>query len=162
MNVQVAEVYPFDAEGGGCYFAHAAQRTIRDPESATQEQRLERVVVTDRFNDYEGRICIGEATVRHWAHLLGMYDRAQVVDWLDRLGRIANERDELTGALAQASVRIAELEARAGSTTVVYVMPDGRLSTSRDHVAGELGLITDPDPQPLSAADVGLEEEVHA
>jgi hypothetical protein len=154
---QVADTYPFDTEGGGCYFTRAEQRTIRDPE-AEREERLEKVIVTDRFNDYEGRICIGEATVRHWAQLLGMYDRSQVVDLLDRLGRITNERDELATGLAHATRRNAELEARAESSTVVYVLPDGRMSTSTDHVAGDLGLITDLDPRPLTDDDVRVVE----
>lgn len=134
---QVSDNYPGDAARGACYLTGASRGEIVtiDPETGEDRVRPEKVIVTPISIDFEGRLCFGERTVRHLAHLLGMVDSWRV----ERL-RVAHD-SLLTSALETA----AELErVRAENDTLtqmvekreqVFVATDGTAWPSRRSAA---------------------------
>lgn len=122
----VIDNYPGDAAGGCDYLSGAALgEVIVEDASGHQVRRRERVVVTPRHIDFEGQLCIGERTVRHLAHLLGMVDDWRVEKLGEQYEAVASERDELSAQLAEAHRTIETLsQIERQPITAVYVGAD--------------------------------------
>lgn len=84
---RLADDYPGDAAFGGDYFSRAALGEI----VTGTGRRREKVIVTDAFEDYEGRICVSERTVRHMAALIGLFTPEQVRELTQRCEYLEHE-----------------------------------------------------------------------
>lgn len=150
--MQVTSEYPGDAATGGCYLSGRARSEIID--DPNQPARPERVIVTDTYIDHEGRVCVGEITVRHMAHLLGMYHGEQVE-------AIAHENEALRAEVdAQRAELLAvreELAEAQDSIEKVYVDANGNTYTTLE--AAQAMSAPEPAP-PVPVEDQGL-NDVH-
>lgn len=126
MDIYLDDHYPADAAHGCDYLTRNAQGDIQVETPDGIVLRREKVLITNREEDFEGRICIGERTVRHLAHQLGLVD-----EW--RVDMVKADNEALRGRLvamsaaAQAArdenTRLAQLE--PPDADVVYVALDG-------------------------------------
>lgn len=119
--MQIHNVYPGDAARGCDYISGAALDKIVDAD--TGQMRDERVIITDLYVDHEGRVCIGEKSVKHMATLCGMFEG-------DRVRAIASENDRLRVTVEAQAVEVQALKEqnfalRAQKAVVVYVTPSG-------------------------------------
>lgn len=124
---EVTRDYPGDAARGGCYLSGASKGEI----VTATGRRAERVIVTPHHEEFVGRICIGERTVRHMAHLLGLFDEDQVAKIVARADRLEKERDALDNQLADALDEIDRLR-REKALREVFVDERGERHTSVD------------------------------
>lgn len=147
----LAENYPGDAARGGDYLSGAARGEI----VTSSGRRPERVIVTPHHEEFVGRICVGERTVRHMAHLLGLFDEDQVARIMHRANRLERERDELSNQLGDALAEIDALRSARGIKTV-YVDEDGNrhasLEALQDSRRRAQGAVRRP-PAPMEAKD---------
>lgn len=129
----VVDHYPGDAAAGACYLSRATRgKIVETREGEDAVERDERVIITPAYIDYEGRVCLGERTVRHMAHLLGMYDEWRAQELADAYGATLADRDELSERLAAALSEIDALRAQASLTIAkVYVSADGKEHASK-------------------------------
>lgn len=120
--VLIAENYPAHAAKGADYFSSAPLGDIIEQRGEEQIVRRERVVITDVEIDWEGRVCVGERTVRHWAQEFGMVDGWRVQNMLAVAQADADERDLLSRELAAARDMVDTLmEVQRQPTRVVFV-----------------------------------------
>lgn len=117
--IQVVDQYPGDAAAGGCYISRSSRGEIVEIDPVTGEDRVrpERVIVTSVDLDFEGRLCFGERTIRHCAHLLGMVD-----GW--RAERLRREHESYV-EVAQQTARDLE-DARVQIDVLRAMIDDGR------------------------------------
>lgn len=124
MDLFIVDDYPGDAAHGCDYLSRAAKSQIVVDTPAGPALRDERIVVTSREEDFEGRICIGEKTVRYLAHKFGLVDewRVEIIAADNRALRaeivylsagLAAEREKVT--------RMAEVEREQAPLTFVAV-----------------------------------------
>lgn len=147
MDVYFDDHYPADAAYGCDWLTRNAQGDILVDTPDGQVKRREKVLITSREDDYEGRICIGERTVRHLAHQLGLVD-----DW--RVERIAADNRELRteviglsvalGAARNEANRLAQLE--RPDATKVYVALDGTEHLSERAAVEHCAKLLDLEP----------------
>lgn len=124
--VQIADNYPAHAAKGADYFSGAPRGDIMERHGDEQIIRPEKVVITDVELDYEGRLCVGERTVRHWAQTFGMVDGWRVQNMLALAQADADERDLLSRELAEARDRIETLmDLERQPARVVFVDSEG-------------------------------------
>lgn len=102
MELSIVEDYPTGAAFGCDYFSLAAQGDIVEEGPDGPVVRREKIVITDRYNDYEGQVCVGERTIRHLAHAFGMID-----GW--RVARITDDNAALRAELVVLSQQVAKL-----------------------------------------------------
>lgn len=126
MDLYVVDDYPGDAAYGCDYLSRAAKSQIVVETPDGERLRDERIIVTSREEDFEGRICIGEKTVRYLAHEFGMVDewRVEIIktDNLD----LRAELVELSTALAAERDKVARMaELERPDAAPVYVAIDG-------------------------------------
>lgn len=139
---QVTDSYPGDAAGGCDYITKAAPGLIYDDPNSPSRQ--ERVVVTPTEIDFEGRLCIGERTVRHMAHLLGMFEGEAVE-------MISAENASLRDECARGQVLLADAAAQLSSKftlNTVYVCPDGFQAGTMEGALLHMGAPVVPVPVP--------------
>lgn len=74
MILSVQADYPIGTAYGSCYFCRAAKRDIIEEGPNGTVVRPERIVVTDREEDFEGRVCICESCARILAHEFALVD----------------------------------------------------------------------------------------
>lgn len=131
--VQIADNYPAHSAKGADYFSGAPRGEIVEQRGDEQVVRPERVIVTDIDVDFEGRLCIGERTVRHWAQEFGMVDGWRVQNMLAAAQADADERDLLSRELAEARDQIETLlEVQRAPARVVFVAADGSRHESEE------------------------------
>ena len=126
MDCSITDDYPADAANGCDFLSGAAKGEVVEDTPDGQIVRPEKIVVTSREVDWEGRICIGERTARHFAHLFGMVD-AWKVDALIAESRAV--RDELATTSAELgdarhTIRVLR-ESEIPSAEKVYLALDG-------------------------------------
>ena len=131
--LRILPEYPSDAARGACYLSGASRGEITetDPDTGESRTRPERVIDTGREIDFEGRLCVGEAMIRHLAHELGMLD-----DW--RVRRLIVEHEAVVAENLALSTRCNQLEGSMEvlrdmaqqQTRNVHVAADGTLHTS--------------------------------
>lgn len=114
--MQITTHYPGDAAGGADFITGSAQGEIIDDPLAPA--RGERVIITDKYLEYEGRVCIGEKSVRHMANLCGMFEG-------ERVERVAAENRALHGEVDALRAEVDRLtaalaEAQGARATVYY------------------------------------------
>lgn len=100
MQLSIVDEYPTGAAFGCDYFTRAARGDIEMQGPDGPEYRPEKVVITDRYLDDEGQICVGERTIRHLAHKFEMVD-----GW--RVARIVADNQALRAELVQLSTDLA-------------------------------------------------------
>lgn len=153
MDLFIDDHYPGDAAHGCDYLTRSMQGDIQVETPDGIKLRKERVIITDREEDFEGRICIGERTVRHLAHKFGMVD-----DWrVDMISRDNTAlRAELVGlssqmaALRDENRRLAELE--RAEIEDVYVAVDGSRHVSERAALERCGQVLDCIPSIIADA----------
>lgn len=145
METYFDDQYPSFAAFGCDFFTRADQGDIIEDTADGPRVRRERILITDRDLDFEGRVCVGERTVRHLAHQLGMVD-----DW--RVERIAADNHQLRRELVDLSEELArerehgrflrELEAQPPEK--VFLALDGTEHAARrgaaEATAAQLGI----------------------
>lgn len=115
--MQLHHAYPGDAIGGADYLTGSAQgEVVVDPDTLP---RPELVIITDRYIEHEGRVCIGERSVRHMAHLLGMFEKERVEAVAQENVALHGEVDVLRAQIEQQRDVIEGL--RLTQTQVFYV-----------------------------------------
>lgn len=159
MQLSIVDEYPTESAFGCDYFTRAARGEVRMDGPDGLEIRPEKIIVTDRYLDYEGQICVGERTVRHLAHALEMVDGWRVDKIIADSAAVRAELLELSMQLAQTrdQLRFAQDLERATPVTT-FVSIDGTEHASRRAAmeAGarsmglELKAITEAVPVPLS------------
>lgn len=92
----LAAQYPGDAAFGGDYFTRSAHGEI----VTARGRRPEKVIVSDAFEDFEGRICVSERTVRHMGALVGLYTEDQVSELQERIHYLEHELESSVDAHA--------------------------------------------------------------
>lgn len=158
MHLQVVNEYPSDAAFGVDYFSGAARGKLMEEGPDGMLERDEKVIVTDRYLDYEGQVCVGERTVRHLAHEFGMVDGWKVDRVIADNGSLRSELVELSEEVARVRAQLAfaqELE-RAPAVTK-FVGLDGHEHASQRAAAEasakllgyEPGILTEAIPTPL-------------
>lgn len=104
MDLIIDDHYPADAAFGADFFTNAAQgELIMEGPDGPVARREKVVVTTQQLDDiavHWGRICVGERTIRHLAHLFDMVD-----DW--RVKRIIDDNDALRAELVDLSTQLA-------------------------------------------------------
>jgi hypothetical protein len=150
----VADEYPPGAARGSDYFTGAPLGSVIERRRDGDHVHPEQVVITDIDLDYEGTICIGERTVRHWAHLFGLVDAWAVDDLREAYIAVAAERDQLSAQLVEAGKTIELLRSlEPGETKLVYVAADGTEHRSAKAAASATRRsLPLPDPVVASAA----------
>jgi hypothetical protein len=131
-ELSIVDDYPSGAAFGSDYFSRAARGMIVEMGPDGPIERPEKVVITDRELDYEGRICVGERTIRHLAHAFNMVDGWRVERVLDDNHSLRDELVDLSEKLAQASAQIQffrDLEQKP--VKAAYVSLDGREHVSK-------------------------------
>lgn len=141
----IVDSYPGDAAAGCCYLTLAERGEIIEDRPDGPIVRPERIVVTPREVEYEGRLCLSERIVRHLAHKLGMVDewRADAVRVESAQARL--DLHDLSIAHAKANDTIEFLrELDRDDPEKVWLALDGTEHASRraalDHTAGLLRL----------------------
>lgn len=143
--MQLHHAYPGDAVGGHDYLTGAAQGEV--VVDADTLPRPELVIITDRYIDYEGRVCIGEKSVRHMAHLLGMFEKEQVEAVAAENAALHGEIEALRDQLGR---QLVEIERLRGTTTEVFYANGTRFET--EAAAREVSKAKKP-PIPVPAPD---------
>ena len=132
---QVVADYPMSAAFGGDYLTRCAKGQITEIDPATGREFLrdERIITTGRYSEFEGDICLGEKTVRHLAHLLGMVDGWRVERLREvheatviELTRMSDLNARLIGENAALREKIDRPD-----TERVYIAADGTTHASR-------------------------------
>lgn len=161
MHLSIVDEYPTGAAFGADYFSDSAVGDIIEQGPDGPVIRREKVVITDRYNEYEGQVCVGERTIRHLAHAFGMID-----GW--RVARVVDDNEELRAELVTLSKTLADARSEAqalrdleiAKPQNVYVAIDGTEHESR-RAALEAGaaqlrvqpsIITDAVPVPIEDA----------
>lgn len=128
MNLTIVDQYPIGTIGSACFFTRSSPGEIQtiNPDTGQVELRPERILVTGITVDFEGQVCIGERTIRHFAAQFGMVD-----DW--RVKRMIVEYREALDRLDQMSVENAKLREQnitlqdmvSGTAREIFVAADG-------------------------------------
>lgn len=135
---QVADQYPPHTAAGCDYFSRAPLGDIVEQHGDDQIIRRERVLDTGLDLDFEGRIAIGERTVRHWASLFGMVDGWRVQNLMAMTQAVVDERDLMSRELAESRAQIANLlEVQREPVTEVFVALDGARHASAQAAESE-------------------------
>lgn len=132
MQLSIVDEYPTGAAFGCDYFTRASRGDVTETGPDGPKIRPEKVVITDRYLDDEGQICVGERTIRHLAHRFAMVD-----GW--RVEIIASDNEELREELVELSMQLAQSRVQMQNmrdleTTApreVYVALDGSKHASR-------------------------------
>lgn len=135
---QVLPGYPGDAARGADYFSGAPHGTIIETHGDEQTERAEQVLDTGLHIEFEGRVCVGERTVRHWATLFGMVDGWRVQNLMRQAQADVDERDLLSRELAEARQQIANLlEVQQAPAVEVFVASNGSRHASPEAAESE-------------------------
>lgn len=131
---QVLAGYPGDTAKGADYFSGASQgEVVEDRGNGDQVVRPERVLDTGAHVEFEGRICVGERTVRHWAALLGMVDGWRVEALMAQAQADVDDRDLLSRELAGAREEVENLiSMQRDAPAEVYIGLDGERHASAE------------------------------
>jgi hypothetical protein len=149
-ELTIVDEYPSEAAGQCDFFSMAAPGDILVDTPDGQVLRREKVIITPHYLDYEGRICVGERTIRHLAHKFRMVD-----DW--RVNLIARDNDALRAELVELSTELANTRAQveflraletAGPSTR-YIATDGSVHAS-ERAAQEASRAVPPAEQMLA------------
>lgn len=145
MDITIDSEYPHDAAYGCDYFSrnHRGLIVVDTPDGP--QERPEKVLITSREEDGEGRICFGERTIRHLAHQLGLVD-----DW--RVAAIVRDSEALRDEIVTVSMELAETRGEVfrlsqleqSAAPVTFIAVDGTEHASRraaqEQSAKSLGL----------------------
>lgn len=132
MQLSIVDDYPTEAAFGCDYFTRAAKGVVIEQGPDGPVTRPEKIVITDRFLDYEGHICVGERTIRHLAHAFKMVD-----GW--RVDRLVGDNHDLRRELVELSEKVAMLNGQvqffrdleSAGPKPVYVALDGTEHVSK-------------------------------
>lgn len=102
MESHLTSDYPGTAAYGADFFSRNAKGKIYEDGPDGKIERDERVIVTDIDLEFEGIVCVGERTIRHFAHVFGMVD-----GW--RVDRLKEDNQSLRDELVTISNEAARL-----------------------------------------------------
>lgn len=144
MDVYLDDSYPADAAYGSDFLTRNAQGDVQVSTPNGIVLRRERIIISSAEVDYEGRICIGERTIRHLAHQFDLVDRWRVDEVHNENVALKVENRTLSHELAEAREQnrlLRELEARPPER--IYLSLNGtEYATARaavEAVAEEVG-----------------------
>lgn len=122
----VQKHYSGDAAHGADYFTRASVGVIRFvDEHGVEQERPEQVLNTGIYVDQEGYIELGELTVRHMAHHLGMVDEWRALRSIAAYEQQAAELDKMSRQVQQLREENAALRQAIDAPAEVYVAGDG-------------------------------------
>lgn len=125
MHLEIVDNYPSIAAFGCDFFTRAAIGDVRMEGPDGEVHRREKVLVTDRTIDFEGRVCIGERTVRHLAHRFDMVD-----GW--RVERIKDDNTALRAELVELSTELASVRSQLTFARQLETQPAEQVFLSLD------------------------------
>jgi hypothetical protein len=128
MNLTVANQYPVGAIHSACFFTRSSPGEIQtiDPDTGNIDMRPERVLITGVTVDFEGQVCVGEKTIRHFAAQFGMVDdwrvKRLIVEYRDALERLDSLSTE-NATLREQNITLQDM--LSGTAREIFVAADG-------------------------------------
>lgn len=131
-DLVILDEYPHDAAYGADFFSRNARGEIQVETADGIRMRPEKVLMTPHTVDYEGRVCVGERTIRHWAHNFGLVDEWRFAMVADDNRALRTELVALSNELAAERLKSSQLaQLEMPETTLIYVDVQGEQHASK-------------------------------